>query len=194
MGFLIVGDFSSCGVTGAGVAGGRAVEVATPTTKARTCTRCWPRRSSTCVDQVTKSRAADGKVGELACGYGAGAGAVRDFAAKMGVTLEPEEATAGAGLARCQPGHRVLLVRIARCAARCNSRCRQPRRIADGQVRFVPQQAPQSLRDQVGDYGLRSIGMSVLSMTAQGADPCHPRGTSEGSEHRLLEAERAEDR
>lgn len=38
-------------------------------------------------DSVTKQERQTGKVGELACGYGAGPGAVRDFAAKMDVHL-----------------------------------------------------------------------------------------------------------
>ena len=35
-----------------------------------------------------------GKVGELSCGYGAGPGAVKDFAEKMGTILSDDEATA----------------------------------------------------------------------------------------------------
>jgi DNA polymerase bacteriophage-type len=42
---------------------------------------------------VTKEQRQIGKVGELACGYGAGPGAVKDFAAKMGVALSEGEAT-----------------------------------------------------------------------------------------------------
>lgn len=43
-------------------------------------------------DQVTKTQRTFGKVGELGCGYQAGGGAVRDFAAGMGVELTEEEA------------------------------------------------------------------------------------------------------
>ena len=43
-------------------------------------------------DDVTKPQRQTGKVGELACGYGAGPGAVKDFAAGMGVELEEAEA------------------------------------------------------------------------------------------------------
>ena len=41
---------------------------------------------------ITKPERQIGKVGELACGYGAGADAVRDFAAKMGVVMSDSEA------------------------------------------------------------------------------------------------------
>jgi acetolactate synthase regulatory subunit len=41
---------------------------------------------------VTSADRTLGKVGELSCGYGAGGKAVHDFAEKMGVDLEPEEA------------------------------------------------------------------------------------------------------
>lgn len=44
------------------------------------------------VDDVTKEQRTTGKVGELSCGYGAGAGAVKDFAAKMHVDLSETEA------------------------------------------------------------------------------------------------------
>ena len=44
------------------------------------------------VEQVTKEQRTFGKVGELSCGYGAGHVAVKDFAAKMGVTLSEGEA------------------------------------------------------------------------------------------------------
>jgi hypothetical protein len=43
-------------------------------------------------DQVTKDQRTFGKVGELGCGYQAGGGAVRDFAAGMGVDLTEEDA------------------------------------------------------------------------------------------------------
>jgi hypothetical protein len=43
-------------------------------------------------DAVTKPQRQTGKVGELSCGYGAGPGAVKDFAAKMGVEFTEGEA------------------------------------------------------------------------------------------------------
>jgi DNA polymerase bacteriophage-type len=43
-------------------------------------------------DEVTKEQRTFGKVGELSCGYGAGAAAVREFAAGMGVALTEGEA------------------------------------------------------------------------------------------------------
>ena len=44
------------------------------------------------IDQVTKEQRTTGKVGELSCGYGAGPGAVKDFAEKMGVEMTEQEA------------------------------------------------------------------------------------------------------
>ena len=43
-------------------------------------------------DDVTKPQRQTGKVGELSCGYGAGAGAVQSFAAGMGVEMTEAEA------------------------------------------------------------------------------------------------------
>jgi DNA polymerase len=45
------------------------------------------------VESITKDQRQVGKVGELACGYGAGPDAVKDFAEKMGVELSLGEAT-----------------------------------------------------------------------------------------------------
>jgi DNA polymerase len=44
-------------------------------------------------DQITDALRKPGKVGELSCGYGAGAGAVKDFAAKMNIEMSEAEAT-----------------------------------------------------------------------------------------------------
>lgn len=44
-------------------------------------------------DDVTPEMRKAGKVGELACGYGAGSGAVQRFAEKMGIILSDDEAT-----------------------------------------------------------------------------------------------------
>ena len=43
-------------------------------------------------DNITKDQRTFGKVGELSCGYGAGAGAVQSFAKGMGVILSDDEA------------------------------------------------------------------------------------------------------
>lgn len=43
-------------------------------------------------EDVTKEQRQAGKVGELACGYGAGAGAVQGFAEKMGIDMTEDEA------------------------------------------------------------------------------------------------------
>src|SRR5207342_1433061 len=42
---------------------------------------------------ITAEQRQGGKVGELACGYGAGSGAVKDFAAGMGIEMSEGEAT-----------------------------------------------------------------------------------------------------
>lgn len=47
----------------------------------------------TTYERVTKAQRQTGKVGELACGYGAGPDAVHDFAKKMGVDMSQQEAT-----------------------------------------------------------------------------------------------------
>jgi DNA polymerase len=45
-------------------------------------------------EDVTKQQRQGGKVGELACGYGAGAGAVHDFAERMGIFMAEGESAA----------------------------------------------------------------------------------------------------
>ncbi len=45
-------------------------------------------------EMIDKPQRQLGKVGELSCGYGAGPGAVKDFAEKMGTILSDDEATA----------------------------------------------------------------------------------------------------
>ena len=44
-------------------------------------------------DDITKQQRQSGKVGELSCGYGAGAGAVRRFAEKMSIEMSESEAS-----------------------------------------------------------------------------------------------------
>jgi DNA polymerase len=114
--------------------------------------------------QVTKPERQVGKVGELACGYQAGAGAVRDFAAKMGVELSEAEAA--------------KLVRDWRAAdpeteeywRMLDELLHDALDMEDPYLRHTPNviievrpfPAPASLREQTGNPGLKSllIGMA----------------------------------
>jgi DNA polymerase len=108
---------------------------------------------------VTKAERQVGKVGELACGYGAGADAVRDFAAKMGVELSEVES---AKLVRDWRGANPQIVEYWRLldealhdAVDLGQTGMAP--IKHGWVKVIPMPAPQSLRDQVGNQDLVSL-------------------------------------
>ena len=115
------------------------------------------------VDQVTKGQRQTGKVGELACGYGAGPDAVREFAAKMGVPLEPLEATmlvkdwraANQGIVNywheLDAALHAAVIDKAREVA-----------LPHGVVQFIPKIAPYSLRKQLDNHDLSSIDMRVI--------------------------------
>lgn len=112
-------------------------------------------------DQVTKEQRQIGKVGELACGYGAGPDAVRAFADKMGVELSDAES------AKLVKDWRAANPKIVKYWQRLDSllhqtiEAAQARRIwmklphADLAFRTLP--APYSLRKQTGNDRLRSL-------------------------------------
>jgi DNA polymerase len=119
-------------------------------------------------DQVTKDQRQVGKVGELACGYGAGPDAVRAFASKMGVDLTE--------------GESVKLVRDWRSAnerivrywweldAALHGVVRTPLAVPNitlpqGVVTITAVPAPLSLRKQVGDSTLQSLVLKVRQHT-----------------------------
>lgn len=115
------------------------------------------------VDQVTKGQRQTGKVGELACGYGAGPEAVREFAAKMGVPLEPLEATmlvkdwraANQGIVNYW--HELDAALHAAVIGEVNQV-----ELPHGVVQFVPKIAPYSLCKQLDNHDLSSIDMRVI--------------------------------
>ena len=108
---------------------------------------------------VTKAERQVGKVGELACGYGAGGGAVKDFAAKMGVDMSEGEA---ARLVRDWRGANPLIVDYWRRlddALHDALEHDTTTTVASGHgvVVVQPVPAPLSLRQQVRDTGLMSL-------------------------------------
>jgi DNA polymerase len=113
------------------------------------------------VDQITKDQRQIGKVGELACGYGAGPDAVRAFADKMGVELSEAES------AKLVKDWRAANPRIvdywneldAALHKAVEDRTSSSVRLQHKAVTFTTYAAPQSLRDQVGDPGLQSIAL-----------------------------------
>ena len=128
-------------------------------------------------DQVTKDQRQIGKVGELACGYGAGPDAVRAFADKMGVSLSEAES------AKLVRDWRAANERIVRywweLDAALHLAIERGRtgavHIPQGVVYVQPQTAPLSLREQVKDPQLLSLairlhvkGQPVLSRVIHG--------------------------
>ena len=137
-------------------------------------------------EDVTKQQRQIGKVGELACGYGAGPDAVHEFAKKMGVEMTQIEASmlvkdwraANEGIVNYW--HQLdyaLHSAVDGAVAEVD--------LAHGKVRITPYLAPTSLREQVGDKQLQSLrvqlflndGTCVLTRVIHGA---HKKGRNIG--------------
>jgi DNA polymerase bacteriophage-type len=112
---------------------------------------------------VTKPERQIGKVGELACGYGAGSDAVRDFAAKMGVVMTEVES---AKLVRDWRGANPEIVdywrRLDDALHDAIEFGSGDARIKHGRVVITAQPAPQSLRDQTRNPGLLSLRILLI--------------------------------
>jgi DNA polymerase len=108
---------------------------------------------------VTKAERQVGKVGELACGYGAGKDAVRDFAAKMGVVLTEIESAKLVQDWRAANPQIVEYWRLLDQALHDAVILGQTGYAAmkHGWVKVIPMPAPQSLRDQTGNPNLVSL-------------------------------------
>lgn len=91
-GKLIVGDFSSVESRGLAWLAGEQWVIDTFASGKGLYEQFAAKYYNVAYDQVTKQQRQFGKVGELSCGYGAGAGAVKDFAEAMGVDLTMQEA------------------------------------------------------------------------------------------------------
>ncbi len=91
-GALIVGDFSSVESRGLAWAAGADWKIEAFRNGKDLYKVLAAKIFSVHYDDVLKPQRQTGKVGELSCGYGAGPGAVKDFAAKMGVAMTAEEA------------------------------------------------------------------------------------------------------
>jgi DNA polymerase bacteriophage-type len=91
-GELIVGDFSSIESRGLAYAAGAEWKLQAYHLGSDMYKVLAAKIDGTSYDDVTKDRRQFGKVGELSCGYGAGGGAVKSFAEKMGTKLTEQEA------------------------------------------------------------------------------------------------------
>jgi DNA polymerase len=115
-------------------------------------------------DLITKNERQIGKVGELACGYGAGGEAVRAFAEKMGVELTEGEA------AKLVSDWRTANPRIVQYWADLDAalhmaieqRSVETVALPYGWVRILPTAAPQSLINQTGIDTLLSLHIDMM--------------------------------
>jgi len=119
-------------------------------------------------DQVTKDERQIGKVGELACGYGAGPDAVKAFAEKMGVDLSEGESIK---LVKDWRGANPWVVKYwyaLDAALHMAIETGSPTNVnlPKGRVNIVPFKAPYSLRKQVGDAHLLSLKVRLSLLGA----------------------------
>lgn len=94
-GMLIVGDFSSIESRGLAYEAGEMWKLDAYRNGQdiyKLLAMQYSSNAGTPYEAVTKEQRQGGKVGELACGYGAGAGAVATFAEKMGIEMDEAEA------------------------------------------------------------------------------------------------------
>lgn len=101
-------------------------------------------------DSVTKPQRTFGKVGVLSCGFGAGAGAVRDFAEKMHVELSMIEAQEIVNGFRTTRPKTVELWNEAEEQLRRELMTGDSLPFAQGHARFIRTEAPDSLQEQYG--------------------------------------------
>lgn len=113
---------------------------------------------------VSKDERQIGKVGELACGYGAGAGAVREFAAAMGVELsEAEAAKLVSDWRRANPDIVLLwdaLDWMMKETLESGTTHLLPTR--HGYIQFERMAAPESLCEQLKDPDLHSLKVGFV--------------------------------
>lgn len=91
-GQIIVGDFSSVESRGLAYMAGEQWKLDAYTAGADIYKLLAQKKFGGDIEDITKDQRMFGKVGELACQYGAGGGAVKEFAENMGVTLTEVEA------------------------------------------------------------------------------------------------------
>ena len=113
---------------------------------------------------ITKPERQIGKVGELACGYGAGGEAVRDFAAKMGVVLSEAES------AKLVRDWRAANPSIVKYWAELDRAMHEALDFGQattvllphGHVKIRPVGAPESLRKQTKNPALKSLLIKLV--------------------------------
>jgi DNA polymerase len=121
------------------------------------------------VDQITKDQRQIGKVGELACGYGAGPDAVRAFADKMGVDLSEVES------AKLVKDWRAANPRIVGYWQELDDAMHQAMNqggqsrvvLPYGVVVFRTTGAPESLVNQTGDRELKSLVITLFDHSSR---------------------------
>lgn len=125
------------------------------------------------VSSVTKAQRQTGKVGELSCGYGAGPGAVKDFAQKMGVEMSEQEAKdlvvdwrdANPEITALWADLETALRRALTPAGQSSMHLAN----AKGSVRFLAQSTPRSLQEMEPATQLVTVHMLVAARRPSGA-------------------------
>lgn len=163
-GRLIVGDFSSVESRGLAWQAGEDWKLAAYTNGQDLYKVQASKIFNVAYADVTKPQRQIGKVGELACGYGAGPEAVQAFAAKMGVSMTPTEA---AKLVRdWRNANEGIVDYWYRLDAALYEAVEQYRvtnlYIPEGRVEIVPEHAPKSLQQQTGNPDLLSLRIHMI--------------------------------
>jgi DNA polymerase len=162
-GFLIVGDFSAVESRGLAWQAGEEWKLNAYRMGHDVYKELAVRKFNKPIEQITKPERTFGKVGELSCGYGAGADAVRDFAAKMGVELsEVESAQLVKDWRDADPKtvdywarlHQALLDVVTLGFPEFVH-------MPEGNVTISPVPAPESLRKQTGNQDLLSLRIKM---------------------------------
>lgn len=161
-GKLIVGDFSSVESRGLAWLAGEAWKLQAYFDGRGIYEELASQKFNVPVDAVTKPQRTFGKVGELSCGYGAGAGAVKDFAEKMGVMLSEDDARDLVYGWRDVCPKTVVLWENLDTAIRQAALGNTTRMLLPyGSLEFIPIPAPKSLQEQVGALTSTSVRINL---------------------------------
>jgi len=164
-GYLIVGDFSAVESRGLAWLAGEQWKLDAYAKGHDIYKELAGRSYGKAAADITKAERTFGKVGELSCGYGAGAGAVKDFAAGMGVELSEGEASKLVKDWRDANPNTVKFWYSLDDALHAAITTRSAKHVdlPHGYIRIVPLPAPPTLKDQTKDPKLLSLHVKVFN-------------------------------